>query len=285
MANGDDKQALAKLDPGSLIQQAIEHNSGVETLERLLDMATKVRDREARDAWHEAMARFQAEAPTLPKSRTAHVRMKQGGSYSYNYASLDAIIPVLRPVLARHGLSVTYKTTFAQGCVTAICRVAHERGHVEETEFLAPVDTEARMSAPQQMGAASTYARRYALLAALGLAPEDDPDAAGVQSSAQSVQMPQRQTDAPAPAASAEISVETTIDEIEEKTGKKKNGDTWTRYGIKCGNGEIYGTFSKTVAEAARPFVGTGEPVTVWYTDDGKYRTAMGVVPASGPDA
>jgi len=82
----------------------------------------------------------------------------------------------------------------------------------------------------------------------------------------------------------AESSVETTIDSIEVKTGKKKDGSTWTRYGIKCGDGKIYGTFSKTVADAAKAFDGTGEIVTLWCTDDGKYQTATGVVPLGGPE-
>lgn len=91
--------------------------------------------------------------------------------------------------------------------------------------------------------------------------------------------MPRRASAASQPATDAEEMIETAVVDVTKKTGQKKNGDTWTRYGIVCENGVTYGTFSETVADAARSVKGTGEVVALFYTDDGKYKTATGIVP------
>lgn len=176
--SGEEK-ALARVDVPGLITQAIEKGANIETLERLLALAKDVRDEDARAAWHEAMALFQSDVPDITKSKTAHIRTRSGDRYSYTYAPLQDLIAVVRPALAKHGLSVTFDTTVESAQVRAKCIVAHALGHTQTCEFIAPIDQNARMNSSQAVGSASTYARRYAYLSALGLAPEDDDDGAG----------------------------------------------------------------------------------------------------------
>jgi hypothetical protein len=64
--------------------------------------------------------------------------------------------------------------------VVAECRVSHRDGHIETSgEIAMPIEPgDGRgASPPQRVGIALTYAKRYALLGILGLAPEDDDDA------------------------------------------------------------------------------------------------------------
>src|SRR4030095_10791300 len=81
-------------------------------------------------------------------------------------------------LLGQLGLSVSWRQKHDPHAVEASCVVAHKLGHQEETGFIAmPYGTDGRMNPAQAVGSALTYARRYSLLAILGLAPEDDDDA------------------------------------------------------------------------------------------------------------
>jgi len=67
----------------------------------------------------------------------------------------------------------------AEGTVKAGTIVRHIGGHQERTTFEAPVDKGASMNVMQQVASATSYARRYGLLLALGLATGEDDDGHG----------------------------------------------------------------------------------------------------------
>ena len=196
--------ALALLDVNALVDKAMSSGAGLETLERLFQLSKEVRAEQAKSAWYQAMAKFHAEVPEIRKTKTARVRTKDrngnwSGEYTYNYAPLEEIISVCRPVLAKQGLSATFQIVIHAGAVQAVCIVAHDLGHAVETPFTVPTDPGSRMNAAQQVASASTYARRYAYLAALGLAPEDDDDAAAAGDRDDEVQTVVQQHPHPAP--------------------------------------------------------------------------------------
>ena len=56
---------------------------------------------------NEALAKAQGEFPPIPREKTVTVKTKTGGSYSFAYAPLDAILSACRPVLAKNGLAIT----------------------------------------------------------------------------------------------------------------------------------------------------------------------------------
>jgi len=104
------------------------------------------------------------------KARTASM-----GQYSYSYADLASVLEHVRPVLAKHDLAVTQDTCIEDGRLCVYTNLRHTSG--ESLRF-------GPLSGPmgqtwQQVGSAITYARRYALLAALGIAADDDDDGAG----------------------------------------------------------------------------------------------------------
>ncbi len=113
-----------------------------------------------------------AEMPAIPKDQTA-----DAGSYSYKYADLPTIRSMILPVLTAHNLAVAQDVQTVEGRISVTTRVYHSSGHVEE---FGPLQLSAGAS-PQQAGSATTYARRYGLEAALGLASSEDTDAADVE--------------------------------------------------------------------------------------------------------
>src|SRR5262245_6573256 len=124
--------ALVRLNPQQLIAQALSAQAPIETVEKLVALAERVHAVTARQAWHEALAAFQAECPPIPKSRKANIPLRSGGSYSYTYAALQDVLNVVTPHLAKHGLSrrwVGAKTDATS--VTIVCLIAHRLGHEE----------------------------------------------------------------------------------------------------------------------------------------------------------
>lgn len=94
------------------------------------------------------------------------------GGYSYRYADLATIIDHVRPVLAKHELAVTQNVNTEDGKLEVWTYIHHASGEVITYGPLA-----GRAGASwQELGGAVTYARRYALSAALGIAPDEDTD-------------------------------------------------------------------------------------------------------------
>lgn len=125
------------------------------------------------DSLAAALAAFQAELPAIGKDKAVVVEKKGGGAFGYKYATLGSITNVVAPLLGKHGLSFTSKPTIgANGFVLAF-RLLHASGEADEGEY--PLPDPVRTT-PQQIGSAITYARRYALCAATGVAPDDEED-------------------------------------------------------------------------------------------------------------
>lgn len=126
------------------------------------------------ELWAKAFLAAQREMPAIHKNQKAVIPTKAGGSYSYTYADLKDIIDLALPVLHKHGLSVSQDPVTLNNQIGVATRIYHESGHVESFgPLLLPGGQDARSA-----GSAVTYARRYALTAALGIAVEDDDDGA-----------------------------------------------------------------------------------------------------------
>jgi hypothetical protein len=123
--------------------------------------------------WTAAFVQAQADLPEISKNRTAKIETKSGGSFSYKYAELPDIIAAVRPVLAANGLAFAQSIEARNGAIGVTTRIYHSSGHVEEFgPVVIPSGEEARA-----IGSAITYARRYGLVAALGIAADEDDDA------------------------------------------------------------------------------------------------------------
>lgn len=91
--------------------------------------------------------------------------------FKNDYASLEAVIDVARPVLSAHGLAFMQGLgEYVNGAMTVSTRILHESGEWIESDFQMPVSK----ADPQGTASASTYARRYSLMGILGLPAVDD---------------------------------------------------------------------------------------------------------------
>lgn len=124
-----------------------------------------------------ALAALQAELPRVGKSADAKIPGKDGKQgYAYRYADLADVANAIMPLLGRHGLAFTAKPTMVDGEFGLAYALAHSSGESDGGFYPLPNPKE---TAPQQVGSAITYARRYCLCAVTGVAPDGDDDDAG----------------------------------------------------------------------------------------------------------
>jgi hypothetical protein len=124
-----------------------------------------------------ALAKAQAEMGRVVKDKTAKVQMKTGGSYSFDYADLASVLDAVKPALAKHGIAVVQTAALEGDKVAVETRLIHASGEwLESTLAVKPEDV-----APQKIGSAITYARRYALSCMVGVASEEDDDGNAAQ--------------------------------------------------------------------------------------------------------
>src|SRR5215475_9992155 len=126
-----------------------------------------------------ALAKAQAELVNPEKSLTATIRSGRPGEgeRSFRYAPLSSGLDIVRKTLGQHEIATVQTTAIDQaaGIVNLTTMLAHASGEWIASDW--PVCPVAETSNPQRMGAALTYARRYALFTLVGIAGEDDPDA------------------------------------------------------------------------------------------------------------
>src|ERR671930_592746 len=126
-----------------------------------------------------AFGKAQAELVNPEKSLTAKIRTGRPaeGERSFRYAPLSSGLDIVRKTLGQHGIATVQTTAIdhAAGMVNLTTTLAHASGEWIASDW--PVCPIADMASPRRMGAALTYARRYALFTLVGIAGEDDLDA------------------------------------------------------------------------------------------------------------
>lgn len=113
-----------------------------------------------------ALADFQSEVKDPSKD-------KENPYFKSKYVALDGVLQTVRPVLAKHGLSVMQLPTSDETAVTVTTLLMHSSGQFIESE---PFKVLLTKKDAQATGSALTYARRYSLSSVLGIAWDDDDD-------------------------------------------------------------------------------------------------------------
>lgn len=164
----------------SFITKAIEMNAPIETLERLFALHKEVQAEQARAAYTQALAKFQKECPEIKKNKI--VKNKDGQSVRYKFASLDSITMQIKDVVAKNGLAYTWDVIKKDNNMSVTCTITHVLGHKEQSTFEIPITPSDFMTQPQTYASAQTFAKRYTLMNALGIATaEEDTDATDVK--------------------------------------------------------------------------------------------------------
>lgn len=201
-------------DYGALMQAAIaQGESGVQALERIVQLQERIMDREAKAAFLRAMTKAKGEFPRIEKNVPGqHGATRKGTRTTGMYAPLDTITAAIDPVCAANGLSYTFDRTKIDNDPFVLCIVRHVDGHEQSAKFPAFVDEGRGRSKIQGIASGETYAKRYALIAAFGLTmcdPDDDAKRASEPPP----------SDEPTITAEQAANLEALLDEVDDKGG------------------------------------------------------------------
>ena len=110
----------------------------------------------------------------------------RGAEHTFRYAPLSSGLEIVRKTLGQHEIATVQTTAIDQtaGIVNLTTVLAHASGEWIASDW--PVCAISETATPHRMGAALTYARRYALFTLVGIAGEDDLDAPDLNASATS---------------------------------------------------------------------------------------------------
>src|SRR3954451_9313055 len=126
-----------------------------------------------------ALAKAQTDLTNPEKSLTATIRspFPREGERTFRYAPLSSGLDIVRKGLGRHEIATIQSTEIDKeaGLLRLTTILAHASGEWVSSEW--PVCQITDIPSAQRMGAALTYARRYALFTLVGIAGEDDLDA------------------------------------------------------------------------------------------------------------
>src|SRR6202165_2743382 len=128
-----------------------------------------------------ALAKAQIDLSNPEKAMVGTIYNNRSDSpQSFRYASLSSGLDIVRKALGGHQIAIAQTTDIdrANGTVNLITLLLHTSGEWISSDW--PVCQLSETSAPRRMGAALTYARRYALFTMVGIAGEDDLDAPDV---------------------------------------------------------------------------------------------------------
>lgn len=136
---------------------ALNPEVDISKLQALVELKNAQDTKQARVAYHSAMAKLQAELPEIAENGEIMVN----GQIRSRYAKFEDIVRVTKPLLMKYGFSFSSKAHFDKGLVTVTGIVSHEEGHHEDTQTVLPFDISGAKNSVQAIGSSLSYARRY----------------------------------------------------------------------------------------------------------------------------
>jgi hypothetical protein len=177
--------AVTAADAAALLRAidraASDPNVSLDRLEHLATLYERTLAREAEARFNAALAKLQPKLPVLEERGEI---ADADGAVKATYATWDDTVEAIRPLLARHGFSLSFKAgrMAAAGFLSVIGVLRHAAGHNEEAELVLPADATGDKNAVQAIGSAVTYGQRYVakmLLNLVSRGTDDDGAAAG----------------------------------------------------------------------------------------------------------
>jgi hypothetical protein len=137
-------------------------------IERLMAMQERAMFHNARAAFNTAFSAMQGEIPVITE---------RGKTDKGTYARLEDIVGRVRPILQKHGFTLSHRTEWPDAkTVRVIGILRHREGHEVTSDFLSAADTSGSKNAIQALGSAVSYGRRYTTKDLLNIVTTDEDD-------------------------------------------------------------------------------------------------------------
>jgi hypothetical protein len=165
-APGDDGSIAARAAMAMIQLSMREGTIDIETLRELRTMAKEMRQEDAEREFNQAMAAAQAECHAVVRKGEAKLGKEGENKGSWFFAQEDDIDDMLRPIMARHGFSLTFdrKPRAEGGGFEIFGTLRHRGGHSVVASFPLPLDTGPGRGNLQAAGSTDSYGRKYVKL-------------------------------------------------------------------------------------------------------------------------
>ena len=155
-----ERAAPAETFAGVLMQMLSDPNIPADKMEVVMKMRREVLGDQAREAFMEHFAALSAELPQVERDGTVTLEKDGRTMGRYNFTTIEAMDTILRPLLAKHGLAISFASIDTKDSVT-ITGTLSGWGWERSSTYTFPPDTGPGRNALQARGSARRYAKRY----------------------------------------------------------------------------------------------------------------------------
>lgn len=153
--------------PLAIIERVARDKSiDVAKMTQLIELQKEMMRIQAKIDFDEAFARMWPELPVIIKR--GKIQGKNRPTIPFARLGED-IQPVIKPILARHGFSIRYRTLWPSPDRVKVIGILQRGGHRERSTFEGPADASDYRSHVQSLGSTIQYGRRYTAVDLLSL--------------------------------------------------------------------------------------------------------------------
>ena len=157
-----------------IIQQvAMSPTADIDKMERLMAMHERFQAQQQQKQYDEALSLMQEELPVI--GERGGIKDKNGRIQS-TYALWEDINEMIKPVMAKHGFAITFRTPRNERGIEVEAVLSHRAGHREVTSILLPADTSGSKNAVQAVASSVSYGKRYTAGALLNFTTTGEDD-------------------------------------------------------------------------------------------------------------
>lgn len=169
--------AMVATNAFELVAHAAARGATMEEIKAFIELQERLEANAARKAYVAAMAEFKRTPPQIIKDKFVGYENRDGSRTGYTHATLGSVCGAVVEAMGAHGFSHRWDTEQPDsGMIAVTCSITHAMGHCETTRMMAPPDNSGKKNVIQQVASTITYLQRYTLLAACGLATNEQLD-------------------------------------------------------------------------------------------------------------
>lgn len=163
--------------PMDMLSMAVSQGADLDKLQKLMDLQERWEANQAKNAFVVALNAFKMDPPSLTKNKHVSFTNSAGKKTEYDHATLDQVSLGIGKALSIHGLSHRWNVEQNEkGRIKVTCILTHALGHSESVSLEGGSDESGGKNAIQGIGSTVAYLERYTLLAATGMAVQDQDD-------------------------------------------------------------------------------------------------------------
>ena len=150
----------------AIVQKGVTHDNVV-AVEKIVALYERLEDKKAEKEFAKAFVGLQAE---MPKVQATSAVPNNDGSVRFKFASFEALMAQVGPMLQKHGFTISFSSRIDATRIVSTCTLQHVGGHKRSNDFAVRIGSgPPKASEAQADGAASTYAKRFALTECLNI--------------------------------------------------------------------------------------------------------------------